>query len=586
MSSTRHVAPRSSASRPPPAGISQQSPEKRKPVKASAGKHQLSSSVPAGEKGVALLHDPALNKGTAFTEAERDAFGLRGLLPPRPLTLEQQAVKILENSRRKSNPIERYIHLMALQDRNETLFYRVLIDNIEEMMPLVYTPTVGQACQEYGHIFRRPHGIYISAHDRGRVDRILANWPNPNPRVIVVTDGGRILGLGDLGANGMGIAVGKLALYTACAGIAPSWCLPVTLDVGTNNATLLADPLYIGIPEKRLSGEPYDALVDEFVSAVQKRFPKAMIQLEDFGTRSAFSFLAKYRDRVRIFDDDIQGTASVVLGGIYSALRITGQKLTDQRFVILGAGEAGVGIASLIVSALGAEGMSEKEARRKCWLFDSKGLIVRSRDNIKEHQRSFVQDVEFTSDLATGVERSQATALIGVSGAGGTFTQKVIETMSRVSSRPIIFALSNPTQLSECTAEQAYRWSEGKAIFASGSPFPPVNLNGRSYVPGQGNNSYIFPGVGLGVVASGARVITEEMFFEASRALASEVTEADLSQGLIYPPLQRIRDVSLTLATAVAEVAYKKGLADASRPGDVRGFIRSQMYDPVYKSYV
>jgi len=587
MSSNRHVAPRSSASRlAPPAGINPRSTEKQRPVKAGAGKQQRSSFVPAGEKGVALLQDPALNKGTAFTEAERDAFGLRGLLPPRPLTLEQQAVKILENSRRKPNPIERYIHLMALQGRNETLFYRVLIDNIEEMMPLVYTPTVGQACQEYGHLFRRPRGIYISAHDRGRVDRILANWPNPDPRVIVVTDGGRILGLGDLGANGMGIAVGKLALYTACAGIAPSWCLPVTLDVGTNNATLLADPLYIGLTEKRLSGEPYDALVDEFVSAVQKRFPKAMIQLEDFGTKSAFSFLAKYRDRVRIFDDDIQGTASVVLGGIYSALRITGQKLTDQRFVILGAGEAGVGIADLIVSAMGAEGMSEKEARQKCWLFDSKGLIVRSRDNIKEHQRSFVQDVEFTSDLATGVERLKATALIGVSGAGGTFTQKVVETMSRLSSRPIVFALSNPTQMSECTAEQAYRWSEGRAIFASGSPFPPVNLNGRSYIPGQGNNSYIFPGVGLGVVASGARVVTEEMFFEASRALASEVTEADLSQGLIYPPLQRIRDVSLSLATAVAEVAYKRGLADAPHPEDVRGFIRSQMYEPVYKSYL
>src|SRR5499433_1104963 len=443
MSSTRHVTPRSSARPPPPGGITQQSTEKRKTVKASAGKQQRSSFVPAGEKGVALLQDPALNKGTAFTEAERDAFGLRGLLPPRPLTLEQQAVKILENSRRKPNPIERYIHLMALQGRNETLFYRVLIDNIEEMMPIVYTPTVGQACQEFGHIFRRPRGIYISAHDRGRVDRILANWPNPDPRVIVVTDGGRILGLGDLGANGMGIAVGKLALYTACAGIAPSWCLPVTLDVGTNNATLLADPLYVGIPEKRLSGEPYDALVDEFVWAAQKRFPRAMIQLEDFGTKSAFSFLAKYRDCVRIFDDDIQGTASVVLGGIYSALRVTGEKLADQRFVILGAGEAGVGIANLIVSALGAEGMSEKEARQKCWLFDSKGLVVKSRDNIKEHQHSFAHDVEFTPSLLTGIERLQATGVIGVSGAGGTFTQPVIETMSRLNNRPIIFALSN-----------------------------------------------------------------------------------------------------------------------------------------------
>ena len=585
MSSSRHVTPRSSASQHPPvSGIKRQSVAKGKPVKKEATP-EPSAPVPPGTTGIALLQDPALNKGTAFTEAERDAFGLRGLLPPRVLTVEQQAAKILENSRCKPNSIERYIHLMALQGRNETLFYRVLIDNIEEMMPIVYTPTVGQACQEFGHIFRRPRGIFLSAHDRGRVDRVLANWPN-EARVIVITDGERILGLGDLGANGMGIAVGKLALYTACAGITPSQCLPVTLDVGTNNEALLADPLYVGFPERRLRGEPYEALVDEFVSAVQKRFPKAMIQLEDFGTKNAFSLLAKYRDRVRIFDDDIQGTASVVLGGIYSALRITGQKLADQRFVILGAGEAGVGIANLIVSAMGAEGVSEKEARKKCWLFDSKGLIVKSRDNIKDHQRSFAQDVEFTPSLVTGIERLQATGVIGVSGAGGTFTQQVIETISRLNKRPIIFALSNPTQMSECTAEQAYRWSEGRAIFASGSPFPPVALNGRTYVPGQGNNSYIFPGVGLGVVASGARVITEEMFFEASRALAHEVTEADLNQGLIYPPLQRIRDVSLSLATAVAEVAYEKGLAETPRPSDLRGYIRSQMYDPIYKSYV
>ncbi len=586
MSSSRQVTPRSPVSRPPPVpGVKQRSVERENPARKAEARRRHSRGVPPGMTGIALLHDSALNKGTAFTEAERDAFGLRGLLPPRVLTLEEQAAKILENARRKPNAIERYIHLMALQSRNETLFYRVLVDNIEEMMPIVYTPTVGQACQEYGHIFRTARGIFISAHDRGRVDRLLANWPN-DARVIVITDGERILGLGDLGANGMGIAVGKLALYTACAGIEPSQCLPVTLDVGTNNEALLTDPLYLGFPEKRLRGEPYEALVDEFVSAVQKRFPKAMIQLEDFGTKNAFSLLAKYRDRVRIFDDDIQGTASVVLGGIYSSLRITRQKLVDQRFVILGAGEAGVGIANLIVSAMRAEGMSEKEAQHKCWLFDSKGLIVKSRDNIKEHQRSFAQDVEFTPDLVTGLQRLQPTSIIGVSGAGGTFTQKVIETMSRLNSRPIIFALSNPTQMSECTAEEAYRWSQGRAIFASGSPFPPVKLNGHTYVSGQGNNSYIFPGVGLGVVASGARVITEEMFLEVSRALASEVTDADLSQGLIYPPLQKIRDVSLTLATAVAEVAYKKRLTETPRPADLRGHVQSQMHNPVYKSYL
>jgi malate dehydrogenase (oxaloacetate-decarboxylating)(NADP+) len=539
-----------------------------------------------GLNGVALIQNPAFNKGTAFTEEERDALGLRGLLPPRILSLERQTEKILENSRRKHNPIERYIHLMALQGRNETLFYRVLVDNIEELMPIVYTPTVGQACQEYGHIFRKPRGVFISAKDRGRVDRVLANWPNPDARVIVVTDGERILGLGDLGANGMGIAVGKLALYTACAGIEPSQCLPVTLDVGTNNEALLADPFYIGISEKRLRGETYDELVDEFVSAVQRRFPRAVIQLEDFGTKNAFRLLSKYKDRVRIFDDDIQGTASVVLGGIYSALRITGQRLVDQRFVILGAGEAGVGIANLIVSAMVAEGVDEKAARQKCWLFDSKGLIVKSRDNVKDHQRSYAHDLEFTASLVGGIERLKPTAIIGVSGAGGTFTQAVIETMARLNTRPIIFALSNPTQMSECTAEEAYRFSGGRAIFASGSPFPAVKLNDRTLYPGQGNNSYIFPGVGLGVAATAARVITEEMFSQASRTLASTVTDADLSKGLIYPPLDRIREVSLALATAVAEVAYRKGLADGPRPSDVRSFIRSLMYQPIYKSYV
>jgi len=585
MSSSREVTPRPPVRRPPPVA-DPQSFAKESPVKKNEVQPERPVGPAAGLTGLALLQSPAVNKGTAFTEAERDALGLRGLLPARVLSLEQQAVKILESSRRKPNPIERYIHLMALQGRNETLFYRIVIDNIEEMMPILYTPTVGQACQEYGHIFRRPRGIFISANDRGRVDRLLANWPNTDVRVVVVTDGERILGLGDLGANGMGIPVGKLALYTACAGIEPSQCLPVTLDVGTNNETLLNDPLYIGVPEKRLRGEPYDALVEEFVVAAQKRFPKAVIQLEDFGNENAFRLLAKYRDRVRMFDDDIQGTASVVLGGVYSALRITQQRLADQRFVIVGAGEAGIGIGNLIASAIAAEGVSEEAARRKCLFFDSKGLLVKSRTDLKEHQKAFAQDGELTADLVSALERMRPTAIIGVSGRGGTFTQAVIETMSRINSKPIIFALSNPTSMSECTAEEAYDWSEGRAIFACGSPFPAVTVNGRKHVPRQGNNSYIFPGVGLGVVASNARIVTEEMFFEASKALASEVTDADLAQGSIYPPLERIREVSVTIACAVAEVAYRRGLTDTARPTNLPGFIRSQMYDPVYQSYV
>lgn len=532
------------------------------------------------------MQNPAFNKGTAFTEEERDALGLRGLLPPRVLSMEQQAGRILENYRRKPNDIERYIQLMALQGRNETLFYRVLIDHLEEIMPIVYTPTVGQACQEYGHIFRKPRGIFISAKDRGQVSQLFANWPNRDVRVVVVTDGERILGLGDLGANGMGIPVGKLALYTACGGIAPSLCLPVTFDVGTNNQSLLDDPLYIGLAQKRLRGEPYDALVDEFVSGVQGLFPKAIIQLEDFGNENAFRIMSKYKDRARLFNDDIQGTASMALGGIYSALRMTGRRLADQRFLFLGAGEAGMGIGNLIVSALVREGISEQEAREKCWFFDVRGLIVKRRDDLQEHQVSFAHETPFLQDFLSALERHRPTAIIGVSGAPGMFNRSVISAMSRINDRPIIFALSNPTSRSECTAEEAYRWSEGRAIFASGSPFGPVTLNGRTFVPGQGNNAYIFPGLGLGVLASGARLITDEMFFEASRALATEVTDEELSQGRVYPQLRRIREVSLSIACAVAEVAYRRGLAEGPPPQDLIGFIRSQMYEPVYQSYV
>lgn len=539
-----------------------------------------------GPRGGALLQNPALNKGTAFTEEERDALGLRGLLPACVLPMKQQVGRILENFRRKPSDIEKYIQLTALQERNETLFYRVLIDHVEEMMPIVYTPTVGQACQEYGHILRRPHGIFVSANDRGRVAAVLGNWPNRDVRVVVVTDGERILGLGDLGANGMGIPVGKLSLYTACAGIPPSQCLPVTLDVGTNNESFLKDPLYIGIPQRRLRGEAYDSLLDEFVLAVQGLFPNAIIQLEDFGNANAFRLLAKYKNRARIFDDDIQGTAAVVLGGIYSALRITGRQLLDQRFLFLGGGEAGIGIGNLIVSVMRSEGISEGTARQKCWFLDSKGLIVDSRTDLTEHKRAFAQPTPFVPDFLAALERHRPTAIIGVAGVGGTFNKLVIEAMSRINERPIIFALSNPTSKSECTAGEAYRWSDGRAVFASGSPFGTVTLNGRTFVPGQGNNSYIFPGVGLGVLASNARLVTDEMFSEASRALANEVTEEDLAQGRVYPPLNRIRDVSVSIATAVAEVAYRRGLAESARPDDLVGSIRSLMYEPVYKSYV
>ena len=536
--------------------------------------------------GVDLLHDPKLNKGTAFTEEERDKLALRGLLPPRIFTGEEQSKRILENFHNKTDDLEKYIYMVALQDRNETLFYRTVIDNVEEIMPIIYTPVVGKACQLFGHIWRRPRGLYLTLNDKGRIAEVLRNWPMKKVGIIVVTDGERILGLGDLGANGMGIPIGKLALYTACAGVHPSLCLPITIDVGTNNEELLNDPLYIGLLQTRLRGEVYDELIDEFIWAVQDVFPGALIQFEDFSNQNAFRLLRKYQDQVCTFNDDIQGTASVTLAGIYSAIRITGQKLTDQKILFQGAGEAGVGIANLIVSALEAEGMSHDEAKRKCWLVDSKGLVVKSRDNLQDHKLTYAHDHKMVSSLISAVETLKPTILIGVSGQPQTFTQPIVEAMGKINEQPVIFALSNPTSKAECTAEQAYSWTNGRAIFASGSPFDPVTLNGKTYVPGQGNNAYVFPGVGLGIIESGARHVTNEMFFAAAKALAKEVSEDDLAKGSVYPPLPQIRDVSAVIASVVAEVAYERGLATVERPDDLLDHMKSRQYQPDYESYV
>lgn len=536
--------------------------------------------------GTALFHDPLLNKGTAFTEQEREAFGLQGLLPPRVATLEQQVARIMENFYKKPNALEKYIFMLSLEDRNETLFYRVVMDHLEEMMPIIYTPTVGQACQEFGHIFRRPRGLYISVNDRGRIHKLLQNWPHEDVRVIVVTDGERILGLGDQGANGMGIPVGKLSLYTACAGIDPAYTLPITLDVGTNNEALLNDPLYIGLPQRRVTGQAYDEFVEEFVTAVSDHFPHALIQFEDFGNHNAFRLLKKYRDRFCTFNDDIQGTAAVTLAGLYSALRLTGGQLKDQTILFLGAGEAGIGIADLIVTGMLEEGETAESARQKCWFVDSQGLVVKSRSNLAEHKLPYAHNHQFLPDLLSAIQAIKPTALIGVSGQGNTFTQPMVETMAELNERPMIFALSNPTSKAECTAEQAYTWTNGRAIFASGSPFNPVTYNGQTFVPGQGNNSYIFPGVGLSVVACGAKHVTDEMFMAAAKALATTVTEADLAKGRIYPSLKRIREVSGVLATAVAEVAYAQGLATRPRLADMLAYMQSQMYQPVYRAYV
>lgn len=531
--------------------------------------------------GFDLLFHPSTNKSTAFTQEERRRLGLRGLLPARVSTMESQKERVLEALRRKPDDIEKYIALRALQDRNELLFYRLLIDKIDDLLPLVYTPTVGQACKEYAHIFRQSRGFYVALADRGEIRRNLENWPEPEVRVVVVTDGERILGLGDLGANGMGIPIGKLALYTACAGIAPEYCLPVTLDVGTDNEQLLADPLYLGGALRRERGAVYDELVEELILALQDKWPQALIQFEDFLTPNAYRLLNRYRDRALCFNDDIQGTAAVALAGVYASCRISGLSFCDLRIMFLGAGSAATGIADLMVEALVAEGLSRVEALGRLSFIDSRGLVVTSRKNLPEHKRPYAQD-RAAMGFSEALRDVRPQVLIGATGAPGTFTQEAIETMAEINRRPAIFALSNPTSQAECTAQQAYAWSEGRAIFASGSPFEDVDFEGRRYQPGQGNNVYIFPGVGLGVLSCRADRVTEPMFLAAARALAAQVTDAQLDRGAIYPPLSAIREVSARIALAVAEQAYIDGHARLARPDDLFEHILSQMYEPCY----
>jgi malate dehydrogenase (oxaloacetate-decarboxylating)(NADP+) len=507
------------------------------------------------------------------------------LLPPRVHSQAEQELRVLGNIREKPTDLERYLYLVSLQDRNETLFYRVIMNNIEEMMPIIYTPTVGKACQEFQHIYRNPRGFYISLNDRGQIRDILQNWPHKDAKIIVVTDGERILGLGDLGADGMGIPIGKLALYTACSGIHPTHCMPVMLDVGTNNESLLNDSLYNGLERRRVRGEQYDDLVAEFIAAANDVFPGVLIQLEDFGNVNAFRLLEQYRDQACLFDDDIQGTGAVAISGIIGALRITKGKLSEQKILFLGAGEAGIGIADVFVAALGELGVPQDQAREKCWFVDSQGLLVTSRENMPAHKRPYAHDHAPIRDFAEAIQALEPTVILGLSGQSGKFTQEVIEAMAVINDRPIIFALSNPTSQAECTAEQAYTWSDGRAIFASGSPFAPVKLGNRTFVPGQGNNAYIFPGVGLGAIVSQARKITDEMFLAAAHSLANQVTDADLERGRVYPALSRIRKVSALIAYDVAKIVYDKGLTDRVEPADIMAEIHEYMYQPVYPHY-
>jgi malate dehydrogenase (oxaloacetate-decarboxylating)(NADP+) len=536
-------------------------------------------------KGVKILHDPVRNKGTAFTEAERQMLGLRGLLPPRIHSIAEQEQRVLGNVRAKVSNLERYLFLIALQDRNETLFYRVLTNNIEEMMPLVYTPTVGQACEMFGHIYRRSRGLYVSMHDRGNVADILANWPHKDVRVIVVTDGERILGLGDLGANGMGIPVGKLSLYTACAGIAPQHCLPITIDVGTNNDALLNDQLYNGLEQRRVRGQDYDSLIEEFIEAARQQFPGVLIQLEDFGNANAFDLLARYRDRTCLFDDDIQGTGAVGLSGLLSALRITGGKLEDQRILFYGAGQASIGIGDTLVAALRSQGVTERQARQCCWYVDTQGLVVKERDGLAQQKQAYAHQHRHLASLQDAVDVLRPTVLIGASGQSGAFTEPVLRSMARYNNRPVIFALSNPTAKAECSAEQCYQWTGGAGIFASGSPFAAVEYGGQRFVPGQGNNAYIFPGVGLGVIASHSSRVTDEMFLAAAYRLAAQVSQEDLAVGRLYPALKKIREVSVDIACEVARIAWESGVAGKPEPDDIPGAIKAELFEAIYPHY-
>ena len=535
---------------------------------------------PAGGGG--CLSDPLRNRGTAFTHDDRLRLGIEGLLPPRVESLEEQAARVLANVRGKTSQLEKYRYLSALQAGNETLFYRVMLDNLGEMLPIVYTPTVGEACLEWSRIYERPRGLYISAQHRGRVTELLRNWPRRRVGVIVVTDGGRILGLGDLGANGMGISIGKLALYTACAGVRPELCLPVTLDVGTDNEPLRNDPLYLGAREKRMTGGPWDSLLEEFLAATQVVFPGVIVQFEDFNSACAFRLLQRYRDRLCCFNDDVQGTGAMGLAGLCTAGRVTGKKLSQQRILFVGAGEACLGIGGTVIAAMRREGLSEAEARQRSLFVDSKGLVIASRTDLVEHKRPFAQDRAPVPDLLAAVESFRPTVLIGASGKGGLFTQPVLEAMARLNERPVVFALSNPTTKAECTAEQAYAWTNGRAVFASGSPFGPVTAGGRVRVPGQGNNSCIFPGVGLGLLLSASNRVTDEMFFAAAQALAAQVSAADLEQGSIFPAAARLREVAAAVATAVAGVAYEQGHAANPQPADIPAEAARAMYVPRY----
>jgi malate dehydrogenase (oxaloacetate-decarboxylating)(NADP+) len=542
---------------------------------------QVGSTAVAG-RGPALIDDPRRNKGTAFTMKERRQYGLEGLLPHAVESLDRQVERVLQHLEAKDSDLERYVYLIGLVDRNETLFYRTVMSDPARFIPILYDPTVADACLAFGHIYRRARGLYITREMRGRMAEVMRNWPERDVRFICVSSGGRILGLGDIGANGMGIPIGKLQLYTACAAVPPAPLLPILFDVGTTNDALRADPLYLGLRVKPPSEAELDELVEEFVQAVQQVFPGCCIHFEDWKGTDAIRLLNRYADRVLCYNDDIQGTASVTLAGLTTALQIIGSRLEEQRVLFLGAGSAAIGIAGLIASAMQRQGLPQVAARRRIALFDVNGLIEPSRSDLTEAQRIYAHPAGPSRDLVQTIEKFKPTILVGVSTKGGAFTRPVVEAMSRLNERPIIFALSNPTDKAECTPEQAYAWSHGKALYAAGVQFPEVTIEGKTFHPGQANNFYIFPAIGLATYVARPRRITDECFIVAAEASADQVGPALRAKGMLFPSQAQILEMETTTAVRVAEFMFDKGLAQVERPRDTRAWIEGQLYRAQY----
>jgi len=538
------------------------------------------------KRGAQLIQDPSLNKSTAFTEAERQSLGLIGLVPDVTETEDLQLRRVMTQLGHKNTDLDRYIYLVNLLDHDETLFYRTVMSDPARFLPIVYDPTIGEACLKFGHIYRQARGMYLSIARRGKVKEILKNWPQKDVRFICVTDGGRILGLGDLGANGMGIPIGKLQLYTACAGVPPQYLLPMYLDAGTNNEQYLNDPFYLGLRKTRPPTAELFSFVDEFVEAVQEVFPKCCIHFEDWTGTDAMHLLQRYRDKYCVYNDDVQGTAGITLAGMINATKLKGTKLKDEKYLFLGAGSAGIGLADLLCSALVADGMKLKAAQSQVWMFDVNGLLQSTRTDLVDFQMPYAHEHAPTKDFVAAVESIKPTTIVGVSTIGGAFTQKVVEAMSRINKRPVILALSNPTEHAECTAEQAYNWSLGKAIYAAGVPFAPVHSNGQTFLPGQANNFYIFPAVGMAIFATQAKRVTDEMFIEAGQAVADQVPSDLLKQGLLYPLQSNILETEIKTAARVAALVFDSNLARVDRPANMETFIRRHVYKPEYQTLV